>query len=881
MTAELEIRKEKFYSLLKKGRKLWIVLAIIAIAIFGFYIRTQNLPNLKDSTNGQYIPIELDSFLILRYSEYYNQHGQLMENDAMRYYPMGFNPRKEFTFISWFISTLYNVMHAFDKSVSIQFADVIYPPVAFFIAIIFFFLLIRNLFNYKVALLASYTLAVAPVFLHRTIAGFSDKEALATAFIFMAFYFYTASWNTSKIWKLFLYSILSGFATTAAILSWGGSTLITFVIGAFILVEVFLNKFSKQDFYRDLSWTLTTIITLVLIARRYSITELVSSLTTTLLIFALLIIVVYYFIQFKNIFKLKEKFESRIPIGILVTIISVFLGLIFASIFVSPTFIFDKASNLIRLAVNPFGTTRWGLTVAESQQPYFVDWVANIGKFFTYLFMIGSVLLFYETIKKLKGKYFLTILYTIFILTFTMSRYSQGALLNGNNTISKVLYLGSLVVFIVILLYLFLKAFYKEKEQYNKVLEIDRTYLFLLVWFIFMVVAARGAVRVLYIFAPIVFLLSSYLVVKAFDYILSFKQYYVKILGSLLILFILLAPMIQGNLNEYTRSTLAQAKFAGPLYHQQWQNAGKWIRENTPENAIFAHWWDYGYWVQGGGNRTTITDGGNAVGALNHWMGRHVLTGQNESEALEFLKAHNATNLLIVSDEIGKYPAFSAIGADENYDRFSWLTTFSLDLSKTQETRDSTVLVYTGSYPFDDDFIYQEKLYPRRGSGIGAIFIPIKKTNNNSQIDFNNLEFEQPTAVVINNNQQISIPLECVFFGEKEVTFEVEGIPGCLRLIPVITRDGKMNPIGAGIYLSPDVRKTLFTKLYLYGSKAEYFKLVYTDDDKMPLAVFEGNLIGPIKIWEIIYPKYLNVPDYFYGDQLPNPEVTRVDPSYY
>ena len=49
----------------------------------------------------------------------------------------------------------------------------------------------------------------------------------------------------------------------------------------------------------------------------------------------------------------------------------------------------------------------------------------------------------------------------------------------------------------------------------------------------------------------------------------------------------------------------------------------------------------------------------------------------------------------------------------------------------------------------------------------------------------------------------------------------------------------------------------------------------------MPLAVFEGNLIGPIKIWEISYPKDLKVPDYFYGDQLPNPEVTRVDPSYY
>ena len=124
------------------------------------------------------------------------------------------------------------------------------------------------------------------------------------------------------------------------------------------------------------------------------------------------------------------------------------------------------------------------------------------------------------------------------------------------------------------------------------------------------------------------------------------------------------------------------------------------------------------------------------------------------------------------------------------------------------------------------------------------------------------MEFGQPTAVVINNNQQINIPLECVFFGEKEITFDVEGIAGCLRLIPVISRDGKMNPIGAGIYLSPDVRKTLFTKLYLYGSRADYFKLVYTDEDKMPLAVFEGNLIGPIKIWEISYPKDLKVPDY-------------------
>ena len=66
-------------------------------------------------------------------------------------------------------------------------------------------------------------------------------------------------------------------------------------------------------------------------------------------------------------------------------------------------------------------------------------------------------------------------------------------------------------------------------------------------------------------------------------------------------------------------------------------------------------------------------------------MGRNVLTGHSEQEALDFLYPHNTSYLLMVSDEIGKYPAYSSIGSDENYDRYSWISTFNLDQTQIKK----------------------------------------------------------------------------------------------------------------------------------------------------------------------------------------------------
>ncbi len=39
-----------------------------------------------------------------------------------------------------------------------------------------------------------------------------------------------------------------------------------------------------------------------------------------------------------------------------------------------------------------------------------------------------------------------------------------------------------------------------------------------------------------------------------------------------------------------------------------WPDALDWLKENTPEDAVVAAWWDYGYWITTLGERTTLAD---------------------------------------------------------------------------------------------------------------------------------------------------------------------------------------------------------------------------------------------------------------------------------
>ena len=847
---------------------------LFSIISFTFVLRLQNLPYLIDITTKLYIPADPDAMAFMRYAKYILEHGKLMSIDYLRYYPYGFSGLGEFSFLSSFIVYLYKFLHLFIPSITLELADIIYPAIAFAISMIFFFLLVRKLFNDKIALLATAFLAVVPSYLFRTLTGISDKEALATIFFYAAFYFYVMAWSSENTKKALIFGSLAGISTGLTTLIWGGGAFIFLTIGLFTLVELLLGKLNKKELYYYIPWIFFSFsILMIFFPDKFTFGNIILSTTTGSGLIALFIWLVNIILFDLNLLKIKDKIKEKIPPTVFSFLISLIIIILLISVLYGTSFFSYRITDTYNTLVKAFATDRWVKTVAENNQPYITDWISNFGKTYLWMFLIGSIILFYNMIKSLKKKtWWFTLIYIIFILGFTFSRYSPSSSLNGISPLSIYIYIGSLILFVLFVIITYIYSFYKDKEMFDEIMKFDKLYTFMFIWFFVMIIGARSAIRLVFIFSPITAILAAYLVfsiINEINKILN-KNYY-KVLT-----YVVIGLFTLSILSGFTNSSLGQASSVGPTYNQQWQYLGKWIRENTKENAVFSHWWDYGYLVQYN-NRATISDGGNAGGyEVNYFMGRDVLTGQSEQGALEFLKSRNVTHFLAVSDEIGKYPAYSSIGSDVNYDRYSWIITFGLNPQQTQETRNETIYVYTGGFPLDEDFIYNNKVYPRQQAGIGAILLPIAENIQNNVSGF---VINQPSVILVYNGEQLKIPLKCVFLNNQKYEFN-NGMDGCFRVIPVINSDGTMNSIGAGLYLSPRVKKSLFAELYLFNKQSENFKLVYNDDTSIPLAMYNGRLIGPYRVWEINYPKSLKVSEYFYKRELPDPEVTKVKDIY-
>jgi len=867
---ELEKRKGEIESYFKK-HKNWLIYAVLAIILsFSYYIRTRNLPNLQDK-----YPLALDPHVFLRYATYIVEHGKLFAVDMMRNFPVGFNTSIEVPLLPQFIAYLYKFLHFFNPSMTIAKADILYPPIAFSIALIFFFLLVRRLFNWKIALLSSFALSVLPSFLYRTMAGFSDKEALAIMFMFMAYYFFTLGYQSKTPFKNILFGTLAGISTGLTALVWGGVSFIYMILGLFAFLEILLNKFKTSDFYVYSSWVIFTILISTIFGRQ-TVSGYLVSFTSSLMILSFIMGIIHLLLFKVDILKIKNKIKEKYPLGIVTFVISFFLVLILLSITAGPSFIIEKIQGMLESLFYPL-TNRWSLTVAESHEPYVSDWFSNFSKNYVWLFIVSSALLIYNSVRNLKisTKIKISLLYLAFIISFIFSRYSRSSpTLNGTTFLSKFMYLGSILIFFSAFIAYYIYSFYKNKNTFKELLKIKKEYIFMIFWFIVSIMAARRAIRLVMFIAPVTSVMISYFF---FNIIAKSKRLLKKDwqkIAVIVILIIIYAPMLFG----FAKTSINQSKFTGPSFNSQWQEAMSWVQENTPEDAVFGHWWDYGYWVQTGGNRATVTDGGNAIGYWNYLMGRHALTGLSDMEALDFLYSHNVTHFLIISDEIGKYPAFSSIGSDQNYDRYSSIGIFNMDKTRVQETRNATIFLYTGGgIPLDDDFIYQDKLFPRDAAGIAAFMLPLEnKEILQGNETISTKQFGQPKAVLVYNGQQYNIPVECVYTGKEELNFPEPGLKGCLRLMTVFESSNQANPMGAVMYLSEKVRNGRVGQWYLMDKESPYTKLVYNDEDKMPLAVYQGRVIGPLKIWEINYPKNMKINQTYLQIGFPDMSVTKV-----
>ena len=110
--------------------------------------------------------------------------------------------------------------------------------------------------------------------------------------------------------------------------------------------------------------------------------------------------------------------------------------------------------------------------------------------------------------------------------------------------------------------------------------------------------------------------------------------------------------------------TIASASLPVKYTYDDWLAALAWMKENLPEDAVVACWWDYGYWVRIIANRTTLADNGTLNMTQIQWIARMFLS--NETEALKILRRMGATHVLI-------FTTFYTDGSDAGYgDENKW-----------------------------------------------------------------------------------------------------------------------------------------------------------------------------------------------------------------
>lgn len=827
---DISIQKAKeVFEKLNFGRKNWLYwLGLIPVLIIGWYVRIQNLSLLA----GKYL-IELDSYFFFRYAKIIYETGTLPAIDMMRFVPLGYTTAP-FKFFSMTLTYMYKFVHAFFPSMTQIQWHIYYPPVITIISFVFFFLFVKELFGNKIAWISTAFLAVIPAYIQRTSAGFADHEAMAMLWMFISLWFIALMIKSRDIKKILFFSMLSAIFAAMMIQTWGGYRYLTLAVGIFFVLAVYLSKIDKYKFAGIITWFVITFVAISFYFSRGLSLSMLTNFETMPFMFGILSwCIINALPKIKQANFLTEKLTLHGAAAVIAIIAVLIIG---AATGMLKSFVYEFLAQAFKMSYTQ-GASRFWMTVSESQRPQFFGGSGLWGNFgwLTIISIFGGGLLFYYILRKkqegglLKNKMAIAgaAAMSAFLLIFILGSFENSS------TIGQ-FFSNTLVYWFFAILAAMVFVFYKLFKNFDAIFsEENLAFLLMLSIFIIGFIVSHNQIRMLFAFAPPAAIASAFTIEKlrVFAYKTKPSQI-ITVLFALLVIYLIYSS---------GQVALAFNRGSGSMVPGQWESAMTFLREQTPKDSVIAHWWDYGHMTIAVGERAAVTDGGN-VRSWNHDSGRYFLTGKERDMTFSYLKTHNVTHILISEEEIPKYHAFSLIGSEENFDRYTQIGIFSQQ--QQREVRDGTMLIYGGGWPLDNNIVVGNLILPANGAAIGGF-----------SIIADNSTLKDPIAYVVYNGQQYQFGISCVYLNGQKLQFEQNNtqlVNGCIVLAPDIIDQNQANPIGVLFWLSEKSYDTNLARLYMYDENDPNFKLVYSDNT--PLGLYQGRIIGPIKIWEVIYP---------------------------
>jgi asparagine N-glycosylation enzyme membrane subunit Stt3 len=844
---------------------LTTILLILTVCFFTQLVRVNNIPNLE----GKNL-IELDSYVFARYA-YYIINSSLPEIDTLRYYPTGFETNRELLAPSYTVALYYKISQWMGSTLSATDIAIIYPVISIVIAMIFFFLFVKNLFNQKIAFVASLILAFLPGFLLRTSAGFVDKESVAMIFFFGFLYFISKTIKQEKIINYIIYCLFSGLFLMGSIWSWGGANIILIPLGLAFVISIFFNISKRKNSILYATLTLSAVLFSFISPRYGTGINILQSFMFFLFPIAFLLNVFYYEVYPK----ISKYFLKYKPNKLSTHFYIMFIGILFLfllSLIYPGVSFYKKIGDFIEFNfLTPSGGDAFSRSVSENQHPYFissngVDWWSGLNYLF-YTMIIGSFFLFYNMFKQFP-KYKLTyaLVYVAIVLVFLFSRFSDSQEYSSFNNFFSTRIFGLELHYVVLSIFLLYSLFflYKNLKKVTEFSKIKLEYLWLFLWFFLSIVVARGAVRLIFMVCPVAAILSGY----AFE---ALSKQLNKITKSMKISYIIISLIfILILFYNFNISYNSNKNFYSSVTHE-WNDATDWMLANTTEESVFTHWWDYGYWVQGMGNRATTLDGGNYDVVLDHLIGRYLFASRiyqngtyNMSEPATYLTKDSGSPdyFLILDDDVLKFVQMGRIGKRPVY---YTVGTFSEEIDNQLGLENATLFpklitfnsIY-GAYPIQEDFIYNNFIFKKDSTYILSIIYPYNPNSKN---------IGTPYAYVYNQyiqNQAIILPFngQC-FVNTGCITNRNDGV----REYPLLLQDGV-------VLITENASDNLFTYLYLLNMSVPGFSLAYDNERPLGIQGITSQSLTDIKIYNI---NYTELEPFILNETLPNYWTTPGD----
>lgn len=614
-------------------KKLSAVILIVGVLCLAAFIRLQGITNVPD---GQLTGP--DGYFYYWQAQLISEHGKLPERDMNRWLPLGRDLTQTLNLYGYILAYVHKGVAWGFPDITLYHVTIYTPVVCFCIGLGALCLFFYRSFGIFFSSIVGVFLATLPGAITRSTAGFGDRDSWCFMLGILTVTTYLASLKSQHPRKCFLWTLASGFTMFLGGISWEGFGVFLIII---LLVEIwrFLTSETEDRLGLYLIWVCIFVPSLYLVSPAYRNGQGFATHITALMLVPPLVLLVIRYLRYLLITKVRftEKFHLHAR--------TLALGLTVASITLAIGYILMQYNTFAETTV-PFSQNALMQSIGELENTFLVYWMTHYGS----IFVLGSLGIVMVILRfwKIQGLGFAAPLILFIGTTFYRSVLDS---LFGTSPVN--ILFGIAVVTCVI-------GFLVLSWQRRSSVENEFIYIAFAVWFLFWVTLARDAKRysfflgisIAFFTTDLLFFLATFYANKVKHHI---SQLLLKIaIPAVMVTLILFYPPVGGHANR-SLSTAIKSRKATPGRGSLAQGFD-WMKSNLPHSAVVAAHWNHGSQLNVLAGVKTVIDQDHYV---PHWIDlyqRHVNFAKTESEALEFLKAHTATHLMLTGKETATAP---------------------------------------------------------------------------------------------------------------------------------------------------------------------------------------------------------------------------------